>query len=216
MYPIDEFKYLALWTALEKIKGTKKAISEFIKKMYADTNNLSGSDINSLRYAFMLITRAIEYSTALNKCGRVIKTRLENVASILTHHITAENVIQTFKFWYEYLSFQPKSLSDLKRIDVVLRTIKQSSNLERKIEYSIYDWYILEIRHLDMAKRDFALRMFINSTIGTDSPILEKIPNTKDNFDHTILIASLEETVNNLQTILKGTNEYISRSSTTN
>ena len=216
MYPIDEFKYVALLATLEKIKGTKGAIGKFIKKLYIDTDSLSSRDINSLRYAFMLITRAIEYSTAINKCSRIIKTRLENVAGILTHHVTAENVIQTFEFWYEYLSFKPQSLSDLKRIDGSLRTIKQSSNLGRKIEYRIYNWYILEIKHLDNTKREFAIRMFINSTIGMDSPILENIPNTTSNFDPTILIASFEETINNLQVILKETNEYISRSSTTN
>lgn len=216
MYPIDEFNYTVLLAALEKIKGTKELINKFIKKMYADTDNLSSIDINSLRYAFMIITKAIEYSTAVNKCSSVIKKRLEDVATILTDHITAENVIQTFEFWYESLRFNPKCLSDLKRIDGVLRTIKQSSNLGRKIEYRIYNWCILEIKHLDNSKRDFAIRMFINSTIGMDSPILEKIPNTASNFDPTILITSFEETISNLQIILKETNEYISRSSTTN
>ena len=216
MYPIDEFKYVALSATLEKIKGNKGAIGKFIKKLYIDTDSLSNRDINSLRYAFMLITKAIEYSTAINKCDRNIKKRLKNVADILTHHVTAENVIQTFEFWYEYLAFKPQSLSDLKRIDGVLRTIKQSSNFGRKIEYRIYNWYILEIQHLDNIKRDFALRMFINSAIGIDSPILEKIPNITSNSDPAILITSFEEIINNLQIILKETNEYISRNSTTN
>lgn len=216
MYPIDEFKYVALLAALEKIKGTKEPINKFIKKLYADSGSLSNRDTSSLRYTFMLITRAIEYNTAIRKCGKAIKTGLQSIATILTHHVTAENVIQTFEFWYEPLAFQPQNLSDLKRIDEVLRTIKQSSNFERKIEYQIYYWYIFELKHLAIGNRDFAIRMFINSTIGTDSPILAALPLLTNNFDPTLLVASFEETVNNLQSIIKETNEYISRSSTTN
>ena len=212
MYPINEFKYAILLAALEKIKGTKRPIDEFIKKVYTETDNSATIDLASLRYAFMIITRAIDYSRAINKCNSVIMKRLESVADTLSDQvITTDNVLQTFEFWPNDVCFKPKTLTDLKRIDGIMRILK-----EQKLKYTMYDWYILEIKHLEPSERNFSIKMFVTSTIGTDSPILAALPLLTNNFDPTLLVASFEETVNNLQSIIKETNEYISRSSTTN
>ena len=216
MYPIDEFKYAILLAALEKIKGTKGTINRFIKKVYTETNNLSTRDLDSLRYAFMIITRAIEYSGAINKCNSTIRNRLDYVADVLIAQVTAENVMQTFEFWSSSLCFKPNSLTELKRVDAVMRVLEQSKGSPKSILYTMYDWNIIETRHLEQTKRNFATRMFVTYTIGIDSPILATLLPIPNNFDPTLLVASLEETVSNLQIIIKGTNEYISRSSTTN
>ena len=212
MYPINEFKYAVLLAALEKIKGTKRPIDEFIKKVYTETDNSATLDLASLRYAFMLITRAINYRGAITQCNSAIRNRLDSIANILSDQvITTDNVLQTFEFWPNSICFKPKTLTDLKRIDGIMRILK-----EQKLNYIMYDWYILEIKHLEPSKRNFSIKMFVTSTIGTDSPILATLPLLTNNFDPTLLVASFEETVNNLQSIIKETNEYISRSSTTN
>ena len=216
MYPIDEFKYAVLLAALEKIKGTKGPIDEFIKKVYTETDNLSTIDIDSLRYAFIIITRAIEYSGAVKKCNNSIKTRLDSIADILVAQVTAENVMQTFEFWSSSLIFKSGSLADLKRIDAVMRVLEQSKGSPQAKYYDMYDWNIQETRHLEQTKRNFATRMFVISTIGADSPILATLSPIPSNFDPTLLVASFEETISNLQIIIKETHEYISRSSTTN
>lgn len=210
MYPINEFKYAVLLTALEKIKGTKGPIDKFIKKVYKETDNLDTRDLASLRYAFMIITRAIDYSRAINKCNSVIMKRLESVADTLSDQvITTDNVLQTFEFWPKDVYFKPKTLTDLKRIDGIMRILK-----EQKLNCTMYNWYILEIKHLEQAKRNFSLKMFVISTIGIDSPILETLPLLPSSFDPTLLIAGFEEIINNLQIILKEAHEHHSRSLT--
>lgn len=216
MYPIDEFKYAVLLAALEKIKGTKGPIDKFIKKVYTETDNLSTRDIVSVRYAFMIITRAIEYSGAVKKCNNSIKTRLDDVADALIVQVTADNVMQTFEFWSSSLRFRPRFLADLSRIDAIMRVLKQSKGSPQAKYYTMYEWNIQETQNLEQHKRGFAIRMFVNSTLGTDSPILAILSPIPSSFDPTLLVASFEETVNNLQIIIKETNEYISRSSTTN
>ena len=212
MYPINEFKYAILLAALEKIKGTKRPIDEFIKKVYTEADNSATIDLASLRYAFMLITRAINYRGAITQCNSTIRNRLDSIANILSDQvITTDNVLQTFEFWPNSICFKPKTLTDLKRIDGIMRILK-----EQKLKYTMYDWHILETKHLEHAKRNFSIKMFVTSTIGTDSPILATLPSLTSSFDPTLLIADIEETINNLQAILKETHEYISRSSTTN
>ena len=212
MYPINEFTYAVLLAALEKIKGTKRPIDEFIKKVYTETDNSATVDLASLRYAFMLITRAITYRGATTQCNSAIRNRLDSIANILSDQvITTDNVLQTFEFWPNSICFKPKTLTDLKRIDGIMRILK-----EQKLDYIMYNWHILEIKHLEPSTRNFSIKMFVTSTIGTDSPILATLPPLTSSFDPTLLIANFEEIINNLQAILKETNEYISRSSTTN
>lgn len=215
MYPIDEFKYAVLLAALEKIKGTKGPIDKFIKKVYTETDNLSTRDIVSVRYAFMIITRAIEYSKAVNKCNNSIKTRLDSVADVLIAQVTADTVLQTFEFWSNNLYFRPYHLADLRRIDAVMRVLEQSKGSPQAKYYAMYEWNIQETKNLEQHKRYFAIRMFVSSTLCTDSPILAGLSPIPSSFDPTLLVASFEETVNNLQIIIKETHEYISRSSTT-
>lgn len=213
MYPINEFKYAVLLTALEKIKGTKGPIDRFIKRIYEDTNSLSSIDPESMRYCFMLVTRAIAYSSAIRPCKDAIKYRLNNVAEILINSevLTPSNILETYEFWFESLNFRPSSLSNLERLDSLLKTISQKPT----IIYNCYTWNIRELHHLEKTKRDFALTMFINRKFGADSPLLKALEPTPIGYDPTLLIASLKENVNNLQIILKETHEYVSLNSST-
>lgn len=215
MYPIDQFKYTVLLAELKSIKGSKGPIDKFIKRIYEGTNYLSSNDLESMRYCFMLVTRAIAYSSAIHPCKDAIKRRLNNVAEILINSevLTPSNILETYEFWFEDLNFRPSSLSKLERLDSLLRAISQKPT----ITYNCYMWNVLEVRHLDNTKRDFALTMFINCKFGADSPLLKALGSTPIGYDPIFLIASLEEIVNNLQIILKETHEYVSlNSSTTN
>lgn len=213
MYPIDQFKYTVLLADLKSIKGSKGPIDKFIKRIYEGANGLSSIDLESLRYCFMLVTRAIAYSSAIRPCKDAIKHRIRDVAEILINSevITPSNILETYEFWFEALTFRPSSLSKLERLDLLLRTISQKS----MITYNCYMWNILELSHFESTKRTFALAMFINCKFGADSPLLKTLGPTPIGYDPTLLIASLEETVNNLQIILKETHEYISLNSST-
>lgn len=213
MYPINQFKYAVLLADLNSIKGSKGPIDKFIKRIYEGTNNLSSIDHESMRYCFMLVTRAIAYSSAIHPCKDAIKRRIRDVAEILINSevIIPANILETYEFWFEDLVFRPSNLSNLERIDSLLRTVSQKPT----VKYNCYMWNVFEVRHLESIKRDFAIRMFIPCKFGADSPLLKALGLTPIGYDPTLLIASLEETVNNLQIILKESYEYVSLNSST-
>lgn len=213
MYPINQFKYAVLLADLKSIKGSKGPIDKFIKRVYEGANGLSSSDLESMRYCFMLVTRAIYYSSAICPSKNAIKRRIRDVAGILINSevLTPSNILETYEFWFEDLIFRPFSLSNLERLDSLLKALSQKPT----ITYNCYMWNIRELHHLESTKHDFALTMFINCKFGADSPLLKALGSTPIGYDPTLLIASLEEAVNNLQIILKETHEYVSLNSST-
>lgn len=212
MEPLDNFKYMTLLAKLESIKGTKGPINKFIKELYIRSKELSTEDISSVRYYFMLITRAIQYGIALRKCSDAVTNRLNTVAEILANHevVTEGNLAETFEFWTKSLVFRPLYLCSLKRISKFIKLFP----LRSVRSYEVFTWNIQEVRNYDANKRNFLLSMYIRNTISENSALLERT-SFPTNYDPTLAIASLESDISNLQLILKESNEYISRSSTT-
>ena len=65
---LDHFKYIGLLAELEKVKGTKKPLRDFVNKVYDLSNEFNlthkGEQTpESARYCFMLVSRALYYNT---------------------------------------------------------------------------------------------------------------------------------------------------------
>ena len=69
---LDHFKYMGLLAELEKVKGTKKPLRDFINRIYElsqefSLNHKGQKTPESARYCFMLASRALYYNTG-NYC----------------------------------------------------------------------------------------------------------------------------------------------------
>ena len=214
MESIDHFKYMALLAELESIKNSKGPITKFISKIFIISNRLS-SNLNyreTIRYAFMLITRAISYSGATRKCTTEIQKRLEETARNILHWeiLTPDNILSTYDFWEVGLQFYPDSLNELVHIEELLKVIN-----ETKI-FTITT-YLIKESNIVAAHSGAIIRFHLLGTIGKESLILKYLEKSNPNYilESKKLIPKLEEQINRFQIILKEANEHHSRSITT-
>lgn len=208
---IDHFKYMALLATLESVTNRKNAMTGFIKKIFIITDSLYAvrERAESLRYAFMLITKATHYNPSVNKCPAPIYKSIGNIAKFLIRQdiITVENVLETYEFWTEPLEFNPDGLSRLAKIDKLIAVIgtKHGINIQT---YQIKEFYGTALNTKALVK------LYLINTIGTDSALL-KILGTGVNLDTNRIGTTLTEQIENLQIILKENNEQHSRGITT-
>ena len=134
METIDFFKYNGLLAELENIKSfksTKKPIQEFISKIYELANKFNSYDKNyieqpeTLRYSFMLVTKAMSYYTSKNNIKHNI-IRDINISSrylINKKFITPEQVTETFKYYNERVHLLPNSIKQLLELIPYLKVL---------------------------------------------------------------------------------------------
>lgn len=124
MEVIDFFKYNALLAELENIKSfksTKKPIQEFISKIYELANKFNYYDKDyrdqpeTLRYSFMLATKAMSYYTSKNNIKHNIIKDINFSSRYLINKkfITPEQVTETFKYYNEKVHLSPNSIKQL-------------------------------------------------------------------------------------------------------
>ena len=124
---LDHFKYMGLLAELEKVKGTKKPLRDFINRIYELSNNFSTTHKGekapeSARYCFMVVSRALSYNTG----NIVIRDKLLRDLKILSKTlltsgaITPENVLETYEFWDEKLYIDIRYLKDLSILEPIL------------------------------------------------------------------------------------------------
>ena len=117
---LDYFKYMGLLAELEKVKGTKKPLRDFINRIYELSNNFSTTNKGektpeSARYCFMLVSRALSYNTG----NIIIKDKLIRDLDTLSKTlltsgaVTPENVLETYEFWDKNLNIDIRYLKDL-------------------------------------------------------------------------------------------------------
>ena len=214
MSTIDHFKYRALLSELEAKRVSKKPVTGFISKVFKLSNELSSiQDFReTTRYAFMLITRAISYSTATRKCTAAIQNRLKNIHSNITQwkEVTPDNILETFEFLDSQIEFVPRSLEELPRLEELLQ------KLEGPKSYYIRFYYIKDSDVLDFGSISMT-RFYLLGALGEDSLVL-KCLNESNQYHVEIakLIPALEAQIERLQIILKEAHEHHSRSLTTN
>lgn len=208
---IDYFKYKALLGELELLKSNQKHTTYFINKLYKLSDQLYTAKENaeSLRYYFMLITRAVEYNIASRKCTRKVKDSLEYIAKYLTHNnlLTPENILETYEFWKLILEFSPDTLTDLLYIEKLAAVVYGIHSINVSV-YSIKEIEILNTYYRPIVK------LFLLNTIGPDSYVSKHFKTT-DSFDTSKIISAAEESISNLQILLKETYEQHSRGITT-
>ena len=124
---LDHFKYMGLLAELEKVKGTKKPLRDFINRIYELSNNFSTTHKGkkapeSARYCFMLVSRALSYNTEnitiRDKLIRDLKTLSKTL--LTSGAVTPENVLETYEFWDEKLYIDIRNLKDLPTLEPII------------------------------------------------------------------------------------------------
>lgn len=115
---LDHFKYMGLLAELEKVKGTKKTLRDFVNRVYNLSNEFSLTHKGertpeSARYCFMLASRALSYNTGnisiKDKLIRDLKTLSKTL--LTSGAVTPENVLETYEFWDNKLDIDIRRLS---------------------------------------------------------------------------------------------------------
>lgn len=211
---IDFFKYKGLLAELESIKGTKKPIHDFIKKVYKLSNEFSyynkdtfKEQPDTCRYAFILVTKALTYDSSVNSINQKIKSDLYKLANSLISRecVSADNMAETFEFYSEKVYFCPYTLDKLIDYIPLLEKLEIQNitlNVDYVNEFSIYD------------NSSLAIHKYMNNLLGPDnivSKILEQKSSTEEDFDKLLKKAKQLLEIN--KTILKDSHEHNSTSS---
>lgn len=124
---LDYFKYMGLLAELEKVKGTKKPLRDFINRIYELSNNFSTTHNGektpeSARYCFMLVSRALSYNAGniiiKDKLVKDLKTLSKTL--ITSGAVTPENVLVTYEFWNKNLDIDIRYLKDLSILEPII------------------------------------------------------------------------------------------------
>ena len=124
---IDHFKYMGLLAELERVKGTKKPLRDFINRIYElsqefSLNHKGQKTPESARYCFMLASRALSYNTEniiiKDKLIRDLKTLSKTL--LTSGAVTPENVLETYKFWDRNLDIDIRYLKDLLTLEPII------------------------------------------------------------------------------------------------
>ena len=215
MEVIDFFKYKGLLAELEGIKGTKKPIHDFIKKVYKLSNEFQYYNKDTFidqpdtcRYAFILVTKALTYDSSVNSINQKIKYDLLKLANILIYKgfVLADNIAETFEFYSEKVYFCPYTLDKL--IDYIPLLEKlEIQNITLSVDY------VDEFRIYNN-NSSLAIHKYINNLLGPEnivSKILEQKSSTKEDFDK--ILKKTEQLLEINKTILKDSHEHNSTSS---
>ncbi len=123
---LDHFKYMGLLAELEKVKGTKKPLRDFVNRIYNLSNEFSlthkgEKTPESARYCFMVVSRALSYNTGniiiKDKLLRDLKTLSKTL--LTSGAVTPENVLETYEFWDEKL-YDEKLYIDIRNLKDLL------------------------------------------------------------------------------------------------
>ena len=124
---LDYFKYMGLLAELERVKGTKKPLRDFINRIYELSNSFTihhkGEKApESARYCFMLASRALSYNTGniiiKDKLIRDLKTLSKTL--LTSGAVTPENVLETYEFWDKNLDIDIRNLKDLLTLEPII------------------------------------------------------------------------------------------------
>lgn len=214
MEVIDFFKYKGLLAELESIKGTKKPIHDFIKKVYKLSNEFNYYNKDTFkeqpytcRYAFILVTKALTYDSSVNSINQKIKSDLYKLANSLISRecISADNIAETFEFYSKKVYFCPYTLDKLIDYIPLLEKLEIQNitlNVDYVNEFSIYD------------NSSLAIHKYMNNLLGPDnivSKLLEQKSSTEEDFDK--LLKKAKQLLEIHKTILKDLHEHNSTSS---
>lgn len=210
MSTIDQFKYKALLAELESIKGTKKPVSDFINKIYELSNQFSTYDPEfheTARYAFILITKAITYNNSNIKIKASLNKQAQDLARLLIAKsiVTIDNIVETFEFYNDTISFYPESVKILPTYEVMINLLKDTHS----INFTTYQ--LAEFK--GFYNSNPLISLYIKSVFGKDCIFFKYMRNPSPIKATTV--EDLENIINVLQITLKEVHEQLSSNGTT-
>lgn len=183
---IDFFKYKALLGELEPLKGKKKPVHDFIKKIYELSNKFRYYEENykeqpqTARFAFMLVSRALKYDGSARSIKSDIIAKLSSLGGYLVSKkfVTADNVVETYEFSSRSIEFFPKSIKDL---DYQLELMQKIPS--NKINFKAY--YLNEFRPFKYDEA--ACLIYANNKYGVENnPLRNVIEFSQTEYDDCI------------------------------
>lgn len=217
---IDQFKYNALLGKLENIKGKNLPIHKFIKQVYELSNGLKSNNRErspqpeTIRHAFMLINRAMNYLVSKRPINTEIAYCINNTAPtqlILDPLLNASNVLETFEFWSGTIEIRPDSLSHVERLIPILTELYH----KRKDIALNFNTYTIDGFRPFWYDKHAALTYF-KGTLGEDNIISKVLANSFNKLHNTKTIEQAKLHLKISQIILKELEHESSSTSSTN
>lgn len=202
---IDTFKYNALLAELESLKGKKKPIQDFIKKVYKLSNSFRYFDESykkqpqTAKYALILATKAISYDSSKRPLKQEIKSSIEALASFLINRciVSPDEVEEVYKYYVGGIQLGPQDLDELLKQDELVEKLDEKTI---SIYFSTYS--IRELRALssgDIVARAYLLTNNPNSRLA-------KLLTSKTKHAETKAFEEMQNLIRTLQNILNAYN----------
>ena len=211
---LDHFKYMGLLAELEKAKGTKKPLRDFINRIYELSNNFSTTHKGektpeSARYCFMLVSRALSYNTGniiiKDKLVRDLKTLSKTL--LTSGAVTPENVLETYEFWDRNLSIDIRYLKDLLTLEPLVAKLNPDN-------ITLYVGLLSEF--FMYANTEKAVSLYLKRVLSPDnaiSSILDKKCTDLNKYDQASMRNKALIMIERHTQILKELDEHYSTSS---
>jgi hypothetical protein len=177
---------------LEKIKGTKKPVSEFIKNIHGKyySRYIVNYDDDTIRYLFMLLTKALSYSTAKHPTTKLILSDVGYIAGILLGRsvVTKDNIKETYEFYQSRLNFAPNNLKETSR-DLELAALSGKS-------FYVHHHGISEFAGFNAIHRGLLFNMYALYVLGGDIPkhIILNIPTESEEVQELLDLIQTQQT----------------------
>ena len=211
---LDHFKYMGLLAELEKVKGTKKPLRDFINRIYElsqefSLNHKGQKTPESARYCFMLVSRALSYNTGniiiKDKLIRDLKTLSKTL--LTSGALTPENILETYEFWDRNLDIDIRYLKDL----IILEPIIAKMNPDN---ITLYTGLISEFFMYSNTEKVVSLySKVVLSPDNSISSILDKKIGDLNKYEQAHMRNQALIMIERHTQILKGLDEHYSTSS---
>ena len=166
---LDYFKYMGLLAELEKVKGTKKPLRDFVNRVYNLSNEFSlthkgEKTPESARYCFMLVSRALSYNAGniiiKDKLVKDLKTLSKTL--LTSGAVTPENVLETYEFWDNKLDIDIRNLKDLLTLEPIIAKMNQD-------DITLYVGLLSEFYMYSNTER--AVSLYLKRVLSSDNAI---------------------------------------------
>lgn len=199
---IDTFKYNALLAELESLKGKKKPVQDFIRKIYKLSNGfryfneLYIKQPQTAKHALILATKAISYDSSKRPLKQEIKSSIEELANFLIARsiVSPDEVEEVYKYYVDTIQLVPNDLDELLKQDKLVEKLD-----EKTISIYLSTYLIRELRALsngDIAARAYLLANNPNSRLAKILTLETKHSETRAFEEIQNLIRSLQNILN--------------------
>lgn len=202
---IDTFKYNALLAELESLKGKKKPVQDFIKKVYKLSNSFRYFDESynkqpqTAKHALILATKAISYDSSKRPLKQKIKSSIEELANLLINRciVSPDEIEEVYKYYVDAIHLGPNDLDELLKQDKLVEKLD-----EKTIPIYLSTYTIKELRalsNMNIVARAYLLTNNPNSRLA-------KLLTSKTKHAETKAFEEMQNLIHALQNILNAYN----------